>query len=600
MVWAGTGACSGRTSWAAPRWCAWSRSWTAGRWPATAPASSRATRSPCSTSWGPTTSPPCTARSTAPCGEPCSRSRGHTWSAPRCSPRSTPSCARTSTDGPDDASTSRRWPRRYGSIIHRYTSSCCCCSLGIGSSFVLLSLLLLMLLKPSSDSWALEKEREREKKKQRENSRPESRAAGWRLRKKRGKGSNSVGPTVERLLIYLDYIAFQWPNCHCCLTLVWQQIWLKVEWDTYLNFYSTYRHHFFFLFTCPPTPIQRGNAIGWPTRQNDGAPSENWGIPSIDCWKRVASKRRGIFPIPSSSLYQKGNLWLSRTCTALLDRQKFMSRRKGQTEGKGTPFSSLCIYTFQSAQEALHAPSSPSHVSMQNKHLAGCWIPYLFHSVAWQLIITESYLPLFSFFFSSDGFALSSQADCWHLCWPTLWCPKGRAVHPCTWHLLPANQHPRNQLQQRAPGTVHCLHTWKHQKKKSSWTEPSNSSSVCFSGKEEACGNAAADDSGPEVLWLRSRWHAGCTVERQRGHQGEAQWWPDNWPSYHPHILWVWNRVNHLDDGGEVSVGQSESSWTNQGTYTSLPSPIPHQTISPIIHELKGWSVGCCRKSILT
>ena len=41
--------------------------------------------------------------------------------------------------------------------------------------------------------------------------------------------------------------------------------------------------------------------------------------------------------------------------------------------------------------------------------------------------------------------------------------------------------------------------------KKVEMNEPSNSSSVCFSGKEEACGNAAADDRGQEVLWLRSR-----------------------------------------------------------------------------------------------
>lgn len=274
----------------------------------------------------------------------------------------------------------------------------------------------------------------------------------------RKKGSNSVGPTVERCQIYLDYIAFQWPNCHSC----WHWFGNKPNLtESGMGHNSLFLQHLPAPFLHLPSDPERQRHR--PTRQNDGAP---WKPRNSSTVEKGLRAKGGIFPI-LSSLSQKGNLWLSRTCTALLDRQKFMSRRKGQTGGKGKPFPPLSIYTFQSAQQTLHAPSSPSHVSMQKKHLAGCWIPYLFHSVAWQLIITESHIICLCFFFSSDGFALSSQADCWHLCWPTVWCPKGGAVHPCTWHLLPANQHPRNQLQQRAPGTVRYLHTWKHQKEKS-------------------------------------------------------------------------------------------------------------------------------------
>ena len=147
-----------------------------------------------------------------------------------------------------------------------------------------------------------------------------------------------------------------------------------------------------------------------------------------------------------------------------------MSWRKGAGQG-GKPSASLSTHSKVHNKHSMHHHHHHMSQCKRTLGIVSCFWVLNFILLAWHgnllhgcWIITESYLPLF-FFFTSDGLALSSQADCWHLGWPTLWCPQGRAVHPCTWYLLPANQHPRNQLQQRASGTVSSLHAWKHQRK---------------------------------------------------------------------------------------------------------------------------------------
>ena len=171
----------------------------------------------------------------------------------------------------------------------------------------------------------------------------------------------------------------------------------------------------------PSNPVRQGHR---PTRQNDGAhlKTEIHGLLKKELRAKGGSSpsfplstKRGIFGFLEPVLH----CWIAEKIYEL--------KKRGQTGGNA-----ICIslYTFQSAQQTLHAPSSPSHVSMQ-KNTWHCFLLLgaQFHTpcMAWKLITwVLNYYRILSassssfFFLYIDGLALSSQADCWHLGWPTL------------------------------------------------------------------------------------------------------------------------------------------------------------------------------------
>jgi hypothetical protein len=85
---------------------------------------------------------------------------------------------------------------------------------------------------------------------------------------------------------------------------------------------------------------------------------------AADKKKKELRAKGGIFshPLLSSLSTQKGNLWLSRTCTALLDRQKKIyepKKRADRQGGKATP--SLCSSLSLSTHSKVHNEHSMHH-----------------------------------------------------------------------------------------------------------------------------------------------------------------------------------------------------------------------------------------------
>ena len=147
----------------------------------------------------------------------------------------------------------------------------------------------------------------------------------------------------------------------------------------------------------PSNPVRQCHR---PTRQNDGAPlkTEIHGLLKKELRAKGGSS-------PSFPLSTKREIFgfLEPVLHCWIAEKIYELKKRGQTGGNA-----ICIslYTFQSAQQTLHAPSSPSHVSMQ-KNTWHCFLLLgaQFHTpcMAWKLItwVLNYYRILSASFFSS-------------------------------------------------------------------------------------------------------------------------------------------------------------------------------------------------------